>query len=193
MPLSIVAEVAATLVHESTEEPPPKASAAGLAESVQVGTGGGIIERGITSGAIGTMGTTGTRGTTGTTGTPAQQAGPGTKTWAKTCEGVTRPSAKAIDMPIATVNSTVKRPVRIGRLFIHVNTAFIFVILCEISPMPLARRIKERGGVRYKTDHPLTRPPQSEDLRRRTTCVTLPQPDIRHLHAMSTLPILRPH
>lgn len=172
-PLSIDAEVAATVVHEIVEEPPPAGSEAGLAESVQTGTGGGI--RGIIGGGGGTGGgtttgagtgagagsigagagagggggvgmgisqhggpKTGSTGATGATGRGggggggrgdgiAQQGGP--KTWAKTCVGVTRPVTNAMNIPITTVKSTVKKPSKIGRLFIYMNVAFVFVIV----------------------------------------------------------------
>lgn len=36
-----------------------------------------------------------------------------------TCAGVVRPVANAIDMPITTVRSIAKKPVRIGLLFVY--------------------------------------------------------------------------
>ena len=137
MPWLRVAFVAATVVHESTDEPPPKASDDGFAESVQVGIIGGIIGGGITGGGggggdggVGGGGGTTGGGSGGTTGGgvgTTQQGGP--ITCANTCAGVTRPDAKAIEIPKAVVSNTVKTPVKIGLSFRYVCIVFSFVIL----------------------------------------------------------------
>lgn len=109
IPLLTVALVAATVVHESVDEPPLKGSDAEFAESTHVG-----IESGITGAGGGGIGIGIGIGMDGS----EQQGG---ATCANTCAGVMAPVTNAITTPKSTAASAVNNPMRNG-----------FTFLCEL-------------------------------------------------------------
>lgn len=116
----MVALVAATVVHESVEDPPLKGSDAEFAVSEQVGTNNGITGAGGGGGGIGMGMGIGVGGS-------EQQGG---ATCANTCAGVITPVKKVITTPKSRDASTVNNPMRNGFIFLCELLMYLFIGVC---------------------------------------------------------------